>query len=173
VNPHAFGQKRVRSGDVEGHGAGGCVDADCRFHELLVHSVVDEVVPGLDELRRREAPFVAAADHEGMLGRGLEAPVDNHEPLVLAERDARHSGGDLRRAVETVVRQPVVLGAVRDIDLEAGHPEGREGVAGLEVLDRGEAAVGEPHKRPEEEAVAAASAAAAGPSTARGTPAAR
>lgn len=155
VNPHALGEQRVGAGDVDSHGAGRCVYADDRFDLLLVHVLVDKEIARLDELGGREAPFVAAADHERVLRRRLQAPVDDHEAVVLAEADAGHAGGDGRRAVKAVMREPVVLGAVRDIDLEAGHLDGCHSVAGLEVLDGRKAAVLEAHKRAEEEAVAA------------------
>ena len=74
---------------------------------------------------------------------------------MLAEADAGDAGRDGRRAVQAVVREPVVLGAVRHIDLEAGHLDGCHSVAGLEVLDGREAAVLEAHEGAEEEAVAA------------------
>lgn len=155
VDPNPLGQKRVRAGNVDGHGAGRSVDADDRIDLLLVHVLVDQEVTGLDELGGSEAPFVAAADHERMFRRRLQAAVDDHEAVVLTEADAGDAGRDGRRSVQAVVREPVVLGAVRDIDLEAGHLDRRHAIAGLEVFDRGEAAILEAHERAEQEAVAA------------------
>ena len=155
MNPHAFGEQRVGAGDVDGHSAGRRVDADDGLDLLLVHVLVDQEVPRLDELGGREAPFVAAADHERVLGRCLQAAVDDHEAVVLTEADAGHAGCDGSCAVQAVVREPVVLGAVRHIDLEAGHLDGGHAIAGLEVLDGRKAAVLEAHEGAEEEAVAA------------------
>jgi len=124
--------------------------------------LVDQEIAGLNELGRRETPLVAAADHERVLGSRLQAAVDDHEAVVLAEADARHPRRDGRRAVQSVVREPVVLGAVRDIDLEAGHLDGCHAVAGLEILDGRQAAIFEAHEGAKEEAVAAAPAATAG-----------
>lgn len=155
MNPYALGEQRVGARDVDGHGAGWRVDADDRFDIFLVEMLVDQEVAGLDELGGHEAPLVAAADHERVLGRCLNPAVDDDEALVLAEADAGHAGGDGSRAVKPVVREPVVLGAVRYIDLEAGDLDGCHSVAGLEVLDRGETAILEAHERAEEQAVAA------------------
>jgi hypothetical protein len=120
VNPHALCEQRIGAGDVDGHSAGRRVDADDRFDLFFVHALIDQVVAWLDELGRRETPLVAAADHERVLGRRLQTAIDDYEAVVLAEVDAGHAGGDRRRAVEAVMREPVVLGAVGDIDLEAG-----------------------------------------------------
>lgn len=128
--------------------------------------LVDQEVPRLNELGGREAPLVAAADHERVLGRRLQAAVDDHEAVVLAQADAGHARGDGGRAVQTVVRQPVVLGAVGHIDLEAGHLDGCHAIAGLEVFDRREASILEAHEGAEEEAVATAPTAATGTTTA-------
>lgn len=167
MDPYALGQQRVGARDVDGDGAGWRIDADDGLDLLLVHVLVDQEVAGLDELGGREAPLVAAADHERVLGRRLQAAVDDHEAVVLAEADAGHAGCDGRRAVKAVVREPVVVGAVGHIDLEAGHLDGCHAIAGLEVLDRRKASVLEAHEGAEEEAVAAASATAAGPTTTR------
>jgi len=149
VNPNSLGQKRVRSGNVDGHGAGRRVDPNDRIDLFLVHVLVDEEVAGLDELGGCEAPFIAAADHERVFGRRLQAAVDDHEAVVFAEADAGNAGRDRLRAVQAVMREPVVLGSVRDIDLEPGHLDGCHAVAGLEVLDRREAAILEAHERAE------------------------
>ena len=159
MDPHAFGEQRVRAGDVDGHGAGWRVDADDRLDLLLVQVLVDQEITGLDELGGRETPLIAAADHERVFGCRLQTAVDDHKTVVLAESDAGHARRDGRRAVQAVVREPVVLSAVRDIDFEAGHLDGCHAVAGLEVLDGREATVLEPHEGAEEEAVAAAPAA--------------
>lgn len=171
VDPHAFGEQGVGARDVDGHGAGGGVDAAHRLDLFLVHVLVDQEVAGLEELGGGEAPLVAAADHERVLGRGFESAVDDDEALVLAEADAGDPRGHGRRAVQTVVRQPVVLSAVRDIDLEAGDLDGGHEVARPEVLDRREAAVRQAHERAEEEAVAPAGAGAARTRTSRSGPA--
>jgi len=155
VNPHALSEQRVGAGDVDGHSAGRRVDADDRLDFLLVHVLVDQEVARLNELGGGEAPLVAAADHKRVFGCRLQAAVDDHESVVLTEADARHAGCDGRRAVQTVVRKPVVLGAVGHIDFEAGHLDGCHAVAGLEVLDGHEAAVLEADEGAEEEAVAA------------------
>lgn len=149
MNPHAFGEQRVRARDVDGHGAGRRVDPDDRIDCLLVHVLIDQEVAGLDELGRCEAPFVAAADHERVLRRCLQAAVDDHEAVVLAKADAGDARGDGRRAVQTVVREPVVLRAVGNIDLKAGHLDGCHAIAGLEILDGREAAIFKPHERAE------------------------
>jgi len=150
---------------VDGHGAGRRVNPDDGHDLFLVHVLVDQEVAGLDKLGGCETPLVAAADHERVLGRRLQAAIDDHKAVVLAEADAGHAGGDGSRAVQAVVREPVVLGAVGHIDFEAGHLDGCHAVAGLEVLNRREASVLEAHEGAEEEAVAAASATAAGPTT--------
>jgi len=159
VDPNSLGQKRVRSGNVDGHGACRRVDPNDRIDLFLVHVLVDQEVAGLDELGGCEAPFIAAADHERVFGRRLQAAVDDHEAVVLTEADAGDAGRDGRRSVQAVVREPVVLGAVRDIDLEPGHLDRRHSVAGLEAFDRGEAAILEAHERAEQEAVTAGAAA--------------
>ncbi len=160
MDPHAFGEQRVGAGNVDGHGAGRRVDADDGLDFLLVHVLVDQEVPRLDELGGCEAPLVAAADHERVLRRRLQSAVDHHEAVVLAEANAGHAGCDGRRAVKAVVREPVVLGAVGHIDLKAGHLDGCHPVAGPEVLDRRKASVLEAHEGSEEEAIAAAPATA-------------
>ncbi|MBL9001735.1 MAG: hypothetical protein JNK25_11425 [Phycisphaerae bacterium] len=53
---------------MNGHGAGWCVDAGDRLDLLLVHLLVDQEVAGLDELGGGEAPLVAAAHEERVLG---------------------------------------------------------------------------------------------------------
>lgn len=88
---------------MDGHGASRCVDADNRVNFFLDHVLIDQEVTGLDELSGSEAPFVSAADHERMLGRGLEAAVDDHEALVFAESDTRDPRGNRRRAVQPVM----------------------------------------------------------------------
>ncbi len=166
VNPHALGEQGVRSGDVNRYGAGRCVDADNRLDFLFVEVFVDQEVAGLDELGGREAPLRGsrrggvAADHERVLGRRLQAAVDDHEAVVLAEADAGDAGGDGRRAAQAVMGKPVVLGAVRNVDFKTGHLDGRHAVAGLEVLDGREASVLETDKGTEEQAVAARTASA-------------
>lgn len=142
MDPDALGEEGVRAGDVDGHGAGGGVDSGDRIDLFLLHLLVDQEVAGMDELGGGEAPLVAAADHEGVLRRRLEAAVDDHEPLVLAELDAGDAGRDGRGAVQAVVREPVVLRAVGYIDLKAGDLDGGHEVAGAEVLDGRESAVG-------------------------------
>jgi hypothetical protein len=166
---------------VDGDGASRRVDADDGLDLLLIHVLVDQEVPRLYELGGCEAPLVAAANHERVLRRGLQATVDDHEAVVLAEADARHPSGHGRRAVQAVMREPVVLGAVGHIDLEAGDLDGCHAIAGLEVLDRREASIFEAHEGAEEEAVAAGAgtraaparsrAAGAGPTWAGATPA--
>ena len=155
MDPHALGEQGVRARNVNGDGARRRVDADDRFDLLLIHPLINQEVTGLDELGGREAPLVAPADHERVLRRRLQAAVDDHEAAVLAEANARHARRDGCRAVQAVVREPVVLGAVGDIDFEAGHLDGCHAVAGLEVFDGSEASVLETHEGAEEEAVAA------------------
>jgi len=140
---------------VDGHSARWRIDPQDRYDLLLFHPLINQEVTGLDQLGGCEAPLVAAADHERVLGRCLHPAVDDHEAVVLADTDAGDARCDGRRAVQAVVREPVVLGAVGNIDLKAGHLDGCHVIAGLEVLDRREAAVLEAHERAEEEAVAA------------------
>jgi len=103
VNPHTLGQERVRAGDVDGHGAGRRIYPHDRLHKFVVHALVDEVVAGLHELRRREAPLVAAPHEERVLGRRLDPAVDDHEAVVLAEPDAGDTSAGHGCAVQTVV----------------------------------------------------------------------
>ena len=72
---------------MDGHGASRRANADDRLDLFLAHVFVDQEVAGLDELGRCEAPLVAAADHERVFGRCLQAAVDDHEAVVLAEAD--------------------------------------------------------------------------------------
>ncbi|GJQ29684.1 MAG: hypothetical protein HBSAPP03_15680 [Phycisphaerae bacterium] len=88
-----------------------------------------------------------------MLGRRLDPAVDDHEPRVFAEFDAGDAADGRDRAAHAVMGEPQVLGAVRHIDLEAGDLDGGDAVAGLEVFDGGDAAVGQADERAEEEAV--------------------
>ncbi|GJQ28412.1 MAG: hypothetical protein HBSAPP03_02960 [Phycisphaerae bacterium] len=84
---------------------------------------------------------------------------------MLAELHAGDAANGRDRAAQAVVRQPLVLGAVGDIDFEAGHLDRGDDVAGLEVLDRGDAAVGQADERAEEEAVRTPTATSAPAST--------
>ena len=75
-----------------------------------------------ERTRRRRSPTVAAADHKRVFGCRLQAAVDDHESVVLTGRRMLAAGCDGRRAVQTVVRKPVVFSAVGHIDFpEAGH----------------------------------------------------
>lgn len=159
MNPHARGEERVRAGDGDGDRARQFILELHRLHEFLTERLVDEVVARLDQLGGCESPLVAAADHERVLWRRLQSAIDDHEAVVFAEADAGNAGRNGPRAVQAVVREPVVLGAVRHIDLEARHLDRRHAVPGLEVLDRGEAAILEAHERAKQEAVAARAAA--------------
>jgi hypothetical protein len=156
---------------VDGHGAGRRIDALDGLDEFLSKSLADQVVALLEELGGREAPFVAAAHEERVLGRRLDAPIDHHEPCVLAEFHAGDAANGRDRAAQAVVRKPLILRAVGHIDLESGDLNGGDAVAGREVLDRGDAAVGQTDERAKEQAVrtpattTSASAAAPTPAT--------
>ena len=94
-----------------------------RLNHLLAHVCVDEAIAGPDSFGRGEAPLIAAADQERVLGGRLEATVDDDQPLVLAEPDAGHAGG-LGVGVRTLPAQ------VSSTTLASGRALGRNCGAG-------------------------------------------
>ena len=155
MRPHALGRVHVGAGHIDGHRACGRINAIDRLHELLGQALADQVVTLLDELRRHESPLVAAAHEEWVLVCCLDAPIDDHEPVVLAEFDAPHAGHRRLRAAHPPVREPLVLGLVGHIGFQAGDLNRGNLVTRLEVLDRREAAVAKADERAEEQAVGA------------------
>lgn len=77
-----------------------------------------------------------------MFRRRLDPAVDHHEPGVLAKLHAGHATDGRDGAAHAPVRKPLILSAIGNIDLEAGNLDGGHAVAGLEVLDGRDAAVG-------------------------------
>ena len=155
MRPNTLGRVDVGAGHINGHRARRRIDTIDRLHELFGQSLADQVVALLDELSRYESPLVAAAHEERVLGRRLDPAVDDHEPVVLTEFYAPHAGHCRLRAAHAPMREPLVLGLVGYIRLQAGDMDRCDPVAGLEVLDGREAAVAKADERAEEQAVGA------------------
>lgn len=117
MDPDSFCAQRVGAGDVNGNGARWGLDPSDRFNHLLAHLLVDEPVAGAQELCRSESPLIAATDKERVLRSCLDASVDDNEPGVFAEANARDTPFRLLRD-QPVAGEPVVLCAIRYIDLE-------------------------------------------------------
>lgn len=177
MNPDAVGHVQVRAGHVERHRASRRVhplDADNR---LLAQVVADQGIADLQQLCRTETPLVAPAHEERVLEGYLDPIVDQVETLVFAVGDRSNAGDARRHLAGTAGPEPAVLSAVVGITFQSGHIERGHLIAGHQVFDGDQMAVGLADERTVEEAVAAAvTRAAARTATSRSaaaTPAAR
>jgi len=177
VDPDAVGHVQVRAGHVDRHRASRRVnpfDGDDRF---LAQVVADQGVADLQQLGRAEAPLVAPAHEERVLEGHFDPIVDQVEALVFAVGDGSDAGDVRGHLAGAAGPEPVVLSVVVGITFQAGHIERSDLIAGHQVLDGDEMAVGQAHERAVEEAVTAAVTRAAARTATSGaaaaTPAAR
>lgn len=155
MRPNTLGRVDVGSGHIDGHRACRRIHAIDRLHEFLGKALADQVVALLDELRRHESPLVAAAHEERVLGRRLDASIDDHEPVVLAEFHAPHAGHCRFGASHAPMREPPVLRLVGHICFQAGYLDRCDLIAGFEVLNWRETTIAKADERAEEQAVGA------------------
>lgn len=156
MNPDAVGHVQVRAGHVERHRASRRVhplDADNR---LLAQVVADQGIADLEQLGRAEAPPVTTAHEERVLEGYLDPTVDQVETLVFAVGDRSDAGDARGHLAGTAGPEPVVLSMVVGITFQAGHVKRGHLIAGHQVFDGDETAVGEADQRTVEEAVTAA-----------------
>ena len=153
MRPDTFGRVDVGAGDMNGHRPCRRIHLHDGFDEFLRESLADQVVAFLDQFRRREAPLVSAPHEERVLGCRLDPAVDDHEPVVFAEFHGLHAGHGRLGAAHAPVREPLVLRLVRHVRREPWNLNRCDLIAGLEVLNRRDAAVAEADERAEEQAV--------------------